>query len=219
MTPTNFLELVKGYKVLLEEKRKELGAMAHKLRNGLQKLEEGRAQVEEMSKELEIKQVEVEQNQQECDALLKVIVSEKADADKQEADVTHESLRIGKEKEEAMTIMSEAQTELDKALPVLEEAEKALGTLNRGDLVEVRSYTKVPIEVELVLKAVMVLLGKPATVDEAKRRMNDPSLWLLSNFYTELPCFLCLRYPNTSPLLVHLLLIRLHSAFDQLSQG
>ena len=175
VTPTNFLELVKGYKVLLEEKRRELMSAASKLRNGLHKLEEGRKQVEAMSRELAIKQVEVERNQEECDALLKVIVVEKADADKQENEVSQDAAKIEKEKVEAEKIAAEMQEQLEEALPQLREAEKLLGTLNRGDMVEVRSYTRVPLEVELVLKAVMVLLGKPATVDEAKRRMADPS--------------------------------------------
>jgi hypothetical protein len=45
VTPTNYLELVKGYNVLLDEKRSELGDSANKLANGLAKLEESRLQV------------------------------------------------------------------------------------------------------------------------------------------------------------------------------
>lgn len=45
VTPTNYLELVKGYNSLLDEKRSELGDSANKLANGLAKLEESRLQV------------------------------------------------------------------------------------------------------------------------------------------------------------------------------
>lgn len=38
VTPTNYLELVSRYKLLLDEKRKELGDAANKLRNRLGKL-------------------------------------------------------------------------------------------------------------------------------------------------------------------------------------
>ena len=45
VTPTNYLELVKGYRVLLAEKSTELGNAANKLANGLAKLEDAKASV------------------------------------------------------------------------------------------------------------------------------------------------------------------------------
>ena len=45
VTPTNYLELVRGYRELLSEKRKELGDAKYKLQNGLAKLDESRQQV------------------------------------------------------------------------------------------------------------------------------------------------------------------------------
>ena len=45
VTPTNYLELVSGYKGLLDGKRKELGDSALKLRNGLFKIDETREKV------------------------------------------------------------------------------------------------------------------------------------------------------------------------------
>ena len=45
VTPTNYLELVRGYRELLAEKRRELGDAKYKLQNGLTKLDESRVQV------------------------------------------------------------------------------------------------------------------------------------------------------------------------------
>lgn len=45
VTPTNYLETVRGYRLLLTEKRSELGDKADKLKGGLQKLDETRVQV------------------------------------------------------------------------------------------------------------------------------------------------------------------------------
>uniref|UniRef100_A0A8C1Q525 Dynein, axonemal, heavy chain 2 n=1 Tax=Cyprinus carpio TaxID=7962 RepID=A0A8C1Q525_CYPCA len=53
VTPTNYLELVSGYKKLLYEKRGELGEQVSKLRNGLFKIDDTRSKVEGMSVELE----------------------------------------------------------------------------------------------------------------------------------------------------------------------
>lgn len=50
VTPTNYLETVRGYRGLLSEKRSELGDKANKLRGGLQKLDETTVQVAEMKK-------------------------------------------------------------------------------------------------------------------------------------------------------------------------
>jgi dynein heavy chain len=40
VTPTNYLETVRGYRLLLKEKRAELGDKANKLKGGLEKLDE-----------------------------------------------------------------------------------------------------------------------------------------------------------------------------------
>lgn len=45
VTPTNYLELVKGYCKLLHEKRASVGDQAFKLKNGLQKLSDTAEQV------------------------------------------------------------------------------------------------------------------------------------------------------------------------------
>ena len=49
VTATNYLELVSGYKKLVEEKRKELGDAKSKLENGVDKLNDTKQKVEEMS--------------------------------------------------------------------------------------------------------------------------------------------------------------------------
>ena len=67
VTPTSFLELVKGYRSLLGEKRGELLASAAKLRNGVTKLVEARDEVETMSAELEIKKVQVDKAKKDCE--------------------------------------------------------------------------------------------------------------------------------------------------------
>ena len=53
ITPTHFLELAKGYRIVLQEKRTELGDARDKLANGLAKLVEARDGVQTMSIELE----------------------------------------------------------------------------------------------------------------------------------------------------------------------
>jgi dynein heavy chain len=55
VTPTNFIELLKGYREILEEKRRLNAAQSNKLKNGLTKIAAARSQVEKMSVETDIK--------------------------------------------------------------------------------------------------------------------------------------------------------------------
>lgn len=52
-----------------------------------------------------------------------------------------------------------AQADLDEAMPALEEAMRALDSLNKKDISEMKSYAKPPIKVEMVMEAVMILKG------------------------------------------------------------
>ena len=59
VTPTNYLELVKGYCSLLGEKRAAVGDQRDKLKGGLEKLSDTAVQVEDMMKVVEQKKKEV----------------------------------------------------------------------------------------------------------------------------------------------------------------
>ena len=152
VTPTNYLELVKGYRNLLKEKSGELGASASKLANGLAKLEDAREQVEALSKELEVKKVVVAQSQKDCEDLLVQIVSERRVADEQRKQVEADSERIGLEAAECKAISDDAEADLAIAMPALEKAMEEVEKLDKGAISEVKAYTKPPALVETVLQ-------------------------------------------------------------------
>ncbi|GMI05338.1 hypothetical protein TrVE_jg1168 [Triparma verrucosa] len=172
VTPTNYLELVKGYLQLLAEKRGELGEQRNKLSNGLEKLEESKEQVEVMSKELELKKVVVAQSQKECEELLVVIVSEKRIADEQKKTVEADSIRIGKEETECLAIAADAEADLAVALPALEKAMKEVDKLDKGSISEVKAYASPPKPVATTLECVMILMGKPTDWANAKKALG-----------------------------------------------
>lgn len=173
VTPTNYLELVTGYKDLLAEKRKELGDAADKLANGLGKLDDTRAKVQVMSVELEDTKKKLQQFQQECDEYLVVIVQQKREADEQQKAVSARSEKIGVEAAACAEMEVAARADLEEALPALEAAMEALKSLNKTDITEIKSYTKPPALVEMVLEAVMILRkGKPDWA-EAKKQLSE----------------------------------------------
>ncbi|CAI5672498.1 unnamed protein product [Oreochromis niloticus] len=173
VTPTNYLELVSGYKKLLAEKRGELGEQVSKLRNGLLKISETREKVEAMSIELEEAKKQVAEFQKQCDEYLSVIVQQKKEADSQQKTVSDENEKIGAEELQCKAMAENAQRDLDEALPALEEAMKALESLNKKDMTEIKSYGRPPALVETVMHAVMTLLEKEPTWAEAKRQLGE----------------------------------------------
>ena len=66
-----------------------------------------------------------------------------------------------------------AQHDLDEALPALAEATKALESLNKKDMTEIKSYGRPPALVEKVMEAVMILRGGEPTWAEAKRQLGE----------------------------------------------
>jgi dynein heavy chain len=175
VTPTNYLELVKGYRTVLSEKREEVGDAAKKLKNGLAKLEESQKQVEEMSKVLEVKQVTVAQSAKDCEELLVVIVSERRIADEQKKQVEADSTRIGKEAIECKAISDDAQADLDVAIPALEKAMAQVDKLDKGSISEVKAYASPPTAVLTTLEAVMILFKQKTDWASAKKKISEPS--------------------------------------------
>lgn len=109
---------------MLEEKRKELGDAANKLRNGLGKLVDTKQKVEAMSVELEQTKAQLAVFQKECDDYLVIIVQQKRDAEEQEKTVAARSVKIAEEEAKCLVLADAAQKDLDEAMPALEEAVK-----------------------------------------------------------------------------------------------
>eukprot|EP00605_Chrysophyceae_sp_TOSAG23-4_P000236 GSChrysophyteH1.ASY1.ANO1.273.1 assembled CDS len=126
VTPTNYLELVKGYRLMLAKKRGELSSAANKLANGLAKLEDAKEQVEVLSKELEVKKVVVAKSQKSCEDLL-VNIKKQVEAD---------SERISIEAEECKAISDDAEADLAVAMPALEKAMEEVDKLDKSSVSE-----------------------------------------------------------------------------------
>ncbi|KAG5894356.1 hypothetical protein JTB14_031917 [Gonioctena quinquepunctata] len=173
VTPTNYLELVMGYKKMLATKREEVSSQANKLRNGLWKIDDCKEKVTTMSVELEEAQVKVVEFQLQCDDYLVIIVAQRKEADEQQKEVTKKSVKIGEEEIQCKKMAEMAQTDLDEAMPALEDAIRALDSLSKKDISEMKSYTTPPQKVKLVMEAVNILKGIEPTWEAAKRLLGD----------------------------------------------
>ncbi|TGZ66460.1 hypothetical protein CRM22_005313 [Opisthorchis felineus] len=173
VTPTNYLELVAGYKVLLYQKRQELSDKANKLANGLGKIDETREKVEVMSIELEDARKKVAAFQKECDDYLVIIVQQKREADEQAKAVIQTQEKIKVDEVKCMHMAELAMADLAQAMPALEAAMQALEALNKKDITEIKSYGKPPFLVQKVMEAVMILRGAEPTWAESRRQLGE----------------------------------------------
>ncbi|KAK0165141.1 hypothetical protein PV328_003689 [Microctonus aethiopoides] len=194
VTPTNFLELVVRVTFvgrMLEYKRQQLTEQENKLRGGLWKLDDTRDKVNEMAEELERTQKQVLNSTKDCEEYLLTIINQRRDADETEKSVTAKSIRIEKESKECKKLEEVARADLATVEPSLNDAMKiyllsthqALDAVNKRDLAEIKSFTRPPPKVEMVMEAVMILKNSEPTWTESKRQLGDVNfLSSLRNF-------------------------------------
>lgn len=126
VTPTNYIELLKSYSVILANTRKVIGKQRDKLSNGLNKLDEARALVEDMNVMSEVKRVDVQKKTKGAEELVLEISKEQRNADERLKIIKQQQVIIERETEETERLANEAKEELGKALPALEAANDAL---------------------------------------------------------------------------------------------
>ena len=63
------------------------------------------------------------------------------------------------------------KSDLDKAIPILNKAKDAVGSIDKKGLQEMKAYSQPPALVEMVLKAVSLILGEKETWDDAKKKI------------------------------------------------
>merc|ERR1711871_1150431 len=161
ITPTSYLLLISSFKKLLTRKREEVSLQKSRYVIGLDKLKD-------LQPVLVVKSAEVEE-------LIKKIAADTKDADVVKARVSKEEASAAGQEHAAMTMASECEADLAVAMPALEDAVKALKSLNKADIVEVKNLKNPPGGVRLTLGAVCVMLGYgPEMVkDDSGKKVAD----------------------------------------------
>ncbi|KAF4316938.1 hypothetical protein BBO99_00008166 [Phytophthora kernoviae] len=169
VTPTSYLELLNTFKKLLNNKRVEVMTMKQRYDNGLTKLMETAEQVEKMQVELEALQPLLKVATIETDALLETISREQKEANATKDIVGAEEKLCNEQAAEANGIKESCEAELAEAIPALENAVKALQTLTKGDITEIKAMKKPPDGVKLVMEAVCIMMRVPPV------KIKDPA--------------------------------------------
>ena len=171
VTPTSYLELLNTYMNLYGLKKTDVQRAKHRLQVGLEKLNSTAEIVTVMQAELVELQPVLLTKTKEVEELMVVITRDKAAAEITAAGCAEEESSANEKASKTKAIADDAQRDLDEALPALDAAVASLKSLNRNDIVEVKSLGNPPQGVKMVMEAVCIMMD--VKVDKIKDP-NDP---------------------------------------------
>ncbi|XP_046489725.1 dynein axonemal heavy chain 6 [Neodiprion pinetum] len=172
-TPSSYLELLKLYASTLDTKKKKTLMTKDRISNGLRKLFETNETVSDMKAQLLVLAPKLKLSSEEVSKLLIIVQKQQVEADKARNIVAADEA-TAKAKAEAMGILeADAKKDLEAAIPALEEAKRALESLNKNDINEIKVFNKPPHLVRFVMEAVDLLLGEKLDWASAKLVLSD----------------------------------------------
>ena len=158
-TPKTFLELISLYLSMLSSKNKELTDNIERLENGLTKLINTASQVDDLKDKLKAQEIELKQKNDDADALIQRVGVETEIVQKEKAVADVEQKKVSVKAEEVSIKQKSCQNDLAKAEPALLAAGRALDTLNKNNLSELKAFAQPPPAVLMVTSACIVLLA------------------------------------------------------------
>jgi dynein heavy chain len=126
----------------------------------------------------------LESKNKELEEALVIVNKDKAIADEKEQVVSAEAVVVNKKASEAKAIADDAEADLALAKPELEAAERAVQSLDKNSINEIKAFTTPPEGVVFVMKAIMILLGGKTDWKEIKKYISD-----VNGFLKELMTF------------------------------
>ncbi|CAF3110570.1 unnamed protein product [Rotaria sp. Silwood2] len=175
-TPTSYLELINLYLMMLNDKKKEIDNARARVERGLKKLEETNVLVDEMQLELVALEPQLKKKSDETAKLMETLAIDQEKADEVRRVVMEDEAVARVKAEETQAMKDDAQRDLNQALPAVEKANEAIGRLKKESIGEVRTFTKPPHMVEVVMQAVCIMFEKKKDWPSAKLLLGEPDL-------------------------------------------
>ena len=171
-TPKSYLDLISLYISMLKGLQDVVELKSERMKVGVLKLNETNAVVDGLRSELVKLGPVLKAKAIETEVLLAQVAKDSAEAKIVADKVGAEEAIVGKQAAETQAVAADAQKDLDRALPALESAVKALKSLTKADITEVKSFTNPPTAVRIVMEAVCVMLGEKESWDNAKKVLS-----------------------------------------------
>jgi len=158
VTPTSYLELITTFKTLIARKSAELLAMKRRYDVGLDQLNSTEKEVDKMTVTLEELKPTLIQTAKDTEALIVHIEKESVSAEETKAVVAVEEAAANEKSAASKAIKDDCEQQLAAALPALNDAEKAVRNISKGDLTELKSMANPSAKAKNVIEAVCVCL-------------------------------------------------------------
>lgn len=172
-TPTSYLELIKLYIDILKKQTLKITNNEKRYKIGLQKLKDTEGMVSDLEAKLTEMQPVLAQAAADTSTLLEQVTADQKAADAQAAIVEEDVKEANKVAADVQAIKDDCQADLDEAMPAYESAVKALSTLDKKSIQEMKAFNNPPEMVKFTLEAVCILLDVKPDWGEAKKLLSQ----------------------------------------------
>eukprot|EP00961_Rhodomonas_salina_P063758 857225-Rhodomonas_salina.13 len=177
VTPTSYLELINTYKTLLGKKRERVNLLIKRYRGGLGALEDAESSVNTMAEEQLALQPGLVQAKEDTEVFSAKVEAKVPEVEAQKAIAQKDEEATAAQAAEVQKVKDECEADLAEAIPILNDALKALDTIKKQDIDLVKSMGKPPLGVQLAMKAVLVMLeikpDKKPDPEKPGQRIDD----------------------------------------------
>ena len=142
ITPTSYLEFIKLFIDIYNEKIKIIPEQVKNYKLGIQKLDEANEIVKNLKEELVLLEPQQIEGKKNVEALIVVLEEKKKIVGAEREKIQGEKDEIDKKRKVILKIKEECDAEMAVAEPTLRKAKEALQNLNEDDLKQLRSYQK-----------------------------------------------------------------------------
>ena len=181
-TPKTFLELIKLYKSLLSSKRTATENNISRLSNGLDKLMKTQKDVDVLVEQAKVKAVEVAEKVKSSGEIAATVDVEKAAAQVENDAAQVKAAECAEIAAAASAKAQEVEKEVQKAIPLVEQAQEALKGVDLKDLQTMKAMGKLAPAVEAVISVLIILTdyekAKDLTWKAGKQMVSNPQKFL-----------------------------------------
>ena len=164
VTPTSYLELLATMKKLLSSRKSMVDGQIKRYETGINKITETESQVEVMQKELEELKPKLEIATIENKELLVNLQKNQKDADAKKLICEGEERECNIQRDEANHLRADCQQDLDRVLPLLDQAAAALDKITQDDMTQLKSYVNPPVAAAIVMEGVCYVFNEDQKV-------------------------------------------------------
>ena len=175
-TPRDFISFLNCYQALYNNTRDALLGRAKRMTDGLKRLQDAAATVDELNKNANVQRKELAEKQEAADKAMVEITESISISSQRKIQVTELTEKLNVAKEELTVHKENIETELAEVKPLVAQAKKAVSGIKKKYLDELRALKMPPQPVQHVLSAVLSMLGQKDLTWKAIKSCLKPSV-------------------------------------------